>query len=103
MYQEYVIRPVTFWPLVQPLLFWKGGMVKAKRTTPIAEIIKADKLHKAAVTGLTRKTRGNPVPVVPATIVKVAGLVSDQGVIPVTAQCHTLGQASDPHQTGNRG
>jgi hypothetical protein len=30
-------------------------------------------------------TRGNPVPVVPVTRVKVVGLVSDQEVIPVTA------------------
>jgi hypothetical protein len=48
-------------------------------------------------------TRGNPVPVVPVTRVKVVELVSDQGVIPVTAQGHVLGQASDPGQTGNRG
>jgi hypothetical protein len=35
---------ITFWPLVQPLLFWKGEMVKAELTTQIADIIKADKL-----------------------------------------------------------
>jgi hypothetical protein len=58
---------ITFWPLVQPLQFWKGATVKAKRTTPIAEIIKADKLQKAAATGLRGAARGNPVPVVPDT------------------------------------
>jgi hypothetical protein len=53
-------------------------MVKAKRTTPIApETIKADKLQKAAATWLRGVTRGNPVPVVPMTRVKVVGLVSD--------------------------
>jgi hypothetical protein len=76
--------------------------MKAKRTT-LADIIKADKLQKAAVTGLRGVTRRNPVPVVPMTRVKVVGLVYDQGVIPVTAQGHTLGQASDSGQTGNRG
>jgi hypothetical protein len=37
-------------------------------------------------------TGGNPVSEVPVTQVKVVGLVSDQGVIPVTAQDHILGQ-----------
>jgi hypothetical protein len=58
---------ITFWPLVQPLLFWKGETVKAKRTTPLTEIIKADKLEKAAATRLREVTRGNPVPGVPVT------------------------------------
>jgi hypothetical protein len=48
-------------------------------------------------------TRGNPVPLIPVTQVKVVGLVSDQGVTPVTAQGHAPGQASEPGQTGNRG
>jgi hypothetical protein len=46
--------------------------------------------------------RGNPVSVVPVTQVKLVGLVSDQGVTPVTAQGHRPGQASEPGQTGNR-
>jgi hypothetical protein len=58
---------ITFWPLVQPLLFWKSKTVKVERTTPIAEIINADKLQKAAATGLRGVTGGNPVPVVPVT------------------------------------
>jgi hypothetical protein len=48
-------------------------------------------------------TRGNPVPVVPVTQVRVVGLVSDQGVTPVTAHnSHTTGQASKPGKIGNR-
>jgi hypothetical protein len=69
---------ITFWPLVQPLLFGKGETVKAQKTTPIAEIIKADKLQMAAVTGLTGMTSRNPAPGVPVTQVRVVGLVSDQ-------------------------
>jgi hypothetical protein len=57
-------------------------MVNAERTTLRAEIIKADRLQKAAVTGIRGMTGGNPVPVVPVTQVKVVGLVSDQGVTP---------------------
>jgi hypothetical protein len=94
---------IEFWPLAQPLLFWKGETVKAKQTTPIAEIIKADKLQKAATTGLRRGvTRGNPVLVVPVTRVKVVGLIPGQGLIPVTAEGHALGQASDPGHTGGQ-
>jgi hypothetical protein len=37
----------------------KGEIVNTKRTTPIAEIIMADKLQKAAVTGLRGVTGGN--------------------------------------------
>jgi hypothetical protein len=65
---------IPFWPLVQPLQFWKVEIVKAK------EILKADKLQKAAATGLRGVTRGNPVPVIPVTRVMVVGLVSDEGV-----------------------
>jgi hypothetical protein len=52
------------------------------------------------VTGLMGVTRGNPVPVIPVTQVKVVALVSNQGVMPVTAQGHAPGQASEPGQTG---
>jgi hypothetical protein len=83
---------ITFWLLVKPFLFWKGEMVKAEHTTPIVEIIKVDKLPKEAVTGLRGVTRGNPVPVVTVTQVKVVGLVSDQGLTPFKAQGHTPGQ-----------
>jgi hypothetical protein len=47
-------------------------------------------------------TKGNPVPVVPVTRVKVVGLVSDQGIIPVTAEGRALGQARDPGKTGDQ-
>jgi hypothetical protein len=93
---------IAVWLLVQPLIFWKGAKVKAEWTTLIAEIIKADKLQMAAATVLRGVTRGNPVPVVLLTCVKVVGIVSDQGVIPVTSQGHKPGQASEPGQTGNR-
>jgi hypothetical protein len=93
---------ITFWPLVQPLLLWKGEMVKAEHTYLIAEIIQVGKLEKAAATGLRGVTRGKPVPVIPVMQVKVVGLVSGQGVIPVTAQGHKPGQASsEPGATGN--
>jgi hypothetical protein len=61
---------ITFWPLVQPLLFWKGETVNAQRTTQIAEIIKVDKLQKAAATGLGGVTREIPAPGIPVTQVE---------------------------------
>jgi hypothetical protein len=79
------LRWITFWSLVQPLLFWKGETVKAERSIPRADIIKADKLEKAATTGLRGVTSGNQAPLLPVTQVEVVGLVNDQGVIPVTA------------------
>jgi hypothetical protein len=77
-------------------------MVKAQMTTPIAEIIKADKLQKAAASGLRGVTSRNPAPGVPVTPVRVVGLVSDQGVIPVTAEGRAVGQARDPGKTGSQ-
>jgi hypothetical protein len=60
-------------------------------------------LQAAAVTGLRGVTRGNTVPVVPVTQVRLVELVSDQGVTPATAQGHAPGQATESGQTGNRG
>jgi hypothetical protein len=79
----------------------KRSRHKAQKTTSIAEIIKPDKLQKAAATGLRGVTNGNPAPGVPVTQVEVVGLVTD--IIPVTAEGHALGQARDPWQTGDRG
>jgi hypothetical protein len=61
------LQRIRFSPLVQPLLFWNGGTVKVVWTDPIEDIIRADKLQKAAATGPMGVTRGNPVPVVPVT------------------------------------
>jgi hypothetical protein len=47
--------------------------------------------------------RGSAAPGVPVTQVEDVGLVTDMGVIPVTAEGHALGQARDPGQTGDRG
>jgi hypothetical protein len=68
IYQEYITLTkalpwISFWPLVQPLLSWKGETVKAKRATPIEESIKADKLEKATMTGLRGVTSGYQVAV----------------------------------------
>ena len=47
-------------------------------------------------------TSRNPAPGVPVTPVRVVGLVSDQGVIPVTAEGRAVGQARDPGKTGSQ-
>jgi hypothetical protein len=36
------MKALSFWPLVQALLFRKSETVKVEQTTPIEEIIKAD-------------------------------------------------------------
>jgi hypothetical protein len=66
---------ITFWPLVQQLLFWKGERVNAKRTTPISDIrdYEGRQIAEDSCDSATRSGKRKPSPSGPSVSSKSCG------------------------------
>jgi hypothetical protein len=83
-------------------IFLQSQCIVDVRSVPVSPNI-IPTINHTRVAPVCLYKRFSLTPVVPVTRVKVVGQVPDQRAIPVTAQGHALGQASDSGQTGKRG